>query len=113
MSAYKLNLPLCTKGVQQFFHVSELFNHARGEQQQQEPQHGQVNSEEEWEAKDILDCPSQYNNLAYLFSWKRFGTKHKSWENRINPENCSKLIHESDYGFREAVPEHQRTRRKM
>jgi hypothetical protein len=93
--AYRLELPPSMRRIHPVFHVSLLepyhANTISG-RTQPEPPPIEVDGEEEWEVKEILDSRIVRGKLEYFVDWVGFDEGSRTWEPAKNCENSPELI---------------------
>jgi hypothetical protein len=102
--------------VHPVFHVSVLQKHTADsiKGQHHKPLDPiEIEGQEDWEVKYILDCRKKGKGVEYLVNWKGFGKEAESWEPARNlNNNCRELIKEFNKRYLDAVSRHKRSQRR-
>jgi hypothetical protein len=95
--AYRLRLPPQMK-VHPVFHISLLEPYTVNPfvgRVQEAPPPMEVEGEQEWEVKEVLDSKIVRGKLLYYVDWEGFGPQDRTWELIEHVQHASELI--TDY----------------
>jgi hypothetical protein len=94
--AVKLDLPPSMK-LHPVFHVSLLEPYYASNipgRSQTPPPPIEVDGQDEWVVKEVLDSRVQRNKLQYFVEWEGYGEADRTWEPSENLENCPDLVND-------------------